>query len=755
VETFNALVVNSKLNNPNYYICKSIINALKRSELIENVIEVNYSDSLKNIQNLKFDFFLVLDGAQSDNEFIANICSFSKFSIIWNFDDPYDLSRSLNVQDLFNLNLSTSESSISLYKKAYYLPLAGDPDIFLKPPRKKPKFEMSFVGTAWPNRIEFLGNLPEDLINKSFVKLMPIQSSNFDNSKIPNRFLSTSYFSPDILADIYNNSLVTLSLPREYSEDALSISKNESPAPRIYEQILSGSLVIGDNKVELPVLNSSNLNFPSFENEKVEQVLNYLNSNVERRLVVIKKLQNEVLQNHTYDTRVKQILQLFQNEKSEKVDNHIPLKKDKILHVTNNFYFPTGENKSFGGSDIWLKQFINKIDISSKFDQYILCPNTSKSSYVLYDINGLEIETGPGYRYYPWMISEKTVEEWFTKLVFKHNFKLINFNHIIDLPPSLIYIACQLTRVSLVFHDYFYFCPTITLTSHENKYCGILDEVEPNCDLCLDKIYNYPNGTFKNRKQIFSYLIQYSDISIFPSRFSYSKLSSKFAALSSKVNSYIIPPVANVDARVTGPATQFSDKRIRLIFIGNLTLHKGEEILKSLIQLLDFEKFDFIIYGKVSDEFKIEMQSLPITIHEDFNSQENLNIISGDFAIFPTLWHETFHLALEECYKLGIHVITSTLGAAYDRHKDNPNFTFIKAIDEVKILQQIYLRIENSALISSGHKQNDNYEISQIEDFIINELQSRKSPKLKFYGTSTKILSDNFEKLTIKRHFLS
>ena len=754
METFNALVVNSKLDNPNYYICKSIINALKRSELIDNVIEVDYSDSLKDIQNLKYDFFLVLDGAQSDNEFIANICSFSKFSIIWNFDDPYDLSRSLRVQDLFNLNLSTSESSIVFYKKAYYLPLAGDPYIFLRPPRKKPKFEISFVGTAWPNRIEFLMSLPEDLINRSYVKLIPVQSSKFDNSKIPSKFLSTYYYSPSNLAEIYNNSLVTLSLPREYSEDVLSINKNESPAPRIYEQLLSGSLVLDDNRVEILGGDLSNLDFPSFENEKLEQILKHLNSNVEHRVSVINKLQNEVLQNHTYDARVNQIIQLFRSEKTERDENHTPFIKDKILHITNNHYFPNGENKYFGGSDIWLNQFINKIDVSLNCDQYILSPNPSKSSYVLYDMNGQEIEAGPGYKYYPWMISEETIQDWLVKLVLKYNFKLINFNHIIDLPPSLIFIAGRLSIVSLVFHDYFYFCPTGTLINYEDKYCGILDGVKPNCDICLNRIYSYPGGTHQTRKELFSYLIQNSDIFIFPSQFSYNKLTSKFASLSSKVNSYIIPPSTKVSARSKDPVPLFPEKRIRLIFVGNLSLHKGEEILKSLIQLLDFEKFEFIIYGKVSNTFKKDMQSVPIKIYEEFNSQVDLDKIQGDIAIFPTLWHETFHLALEECFRLGIHIITTTMGAAYDRFKDNPNFTFIKSIDEFKILQQIDLYLEKTTTISFEHQEDYRDDKSQIKDFIFNELHSRKNTNLKFYGTSTQILSDSFKRIILKRHFL-
>jgi hypothetical protein len=752
--TFNALVINSKLDNPNYYMCKSVINALKRSALIDNVIEVDYSDSLKDIQNLKFDFFLVLDGSQSDNEFIANICAFSKFSIIWNFDDPYDLSRSLQVQDLFNLNLSTSESSIIFYKKAYYLPLAADPDIFFRPPRKNPKFEIAFVGTAWPNRIDFLKSLPQNLISRSFIKLLPIKSSKFDNSKIPSALLSIDYLSPSNLADIYNNSLVTLSLPREYSEDPLSIKKNQSPAPRIYEQLLSGSLVLSDFEVEILRGSSRNQDFPRLENDNLAQVLDYLKSNVEPRLSEITRLQNEVMQNHTYDTRVNQILQLFQNEKTDRENTHTPPKKEKILHISNNYYFPNNENKLFGGSDIWLSQFIDKIDILPNFDQYVLCPNPSKSCYVLFDKNGKEIEVGPGYRYYPWIVSEETIQDWFTNLVFKHNFKLINFNHIIDLPPSLIFIASRLSRVSLVFHDYFYFCPTITLINYEDKYCGILDGLKPNCDLCLNQLYNYPTGTFQKRKEVFSYLIQNSDIFIFPSQFSYNKLSSKYASISAKVRSYIIPPSSKVNAIVKDITPQFLGKKIRLIFVGNLTPHKGEEILKSLIQLLDFEKFDFVIYGKVSNKFKIDMKFLPIKIYEDFNSQLDLSKVRGDIAIFPTLWHETFHLALEECFRLGIHVITSTMGAAYDRFKDSPNFTFIESIDELNIFKQIYLYLDKVATIPPERKQNDNNDNSQIEDFILNELQSKASPDLSFHGMSSKIVSDNFQNIFINRHFL-
>lgn len=220
-------------------------------------------------------------------------------------------------------------------------------------------------------------------------------------------------------------------------------------------------------------------------------------------------------------------------------------------------------------------------------------------------------------------------------------------------------------------HDYFAMCPQITLTNEQNRYCGELGEAQ--CSLCLQKRPVVGRLSIVEWRARYRELLQHSDRVIVPADSVLARYRHYFA-LDNLVLAAHPDSLPGWQPSVV-PLSVPTDRCIRVAVLGALSPMKGPDILESAVfdarsraLPITYKLFGYA-YRNLSEGDKLEVHGS----YEPADLHALLIAWKPDVVWFPALWPETYSYTLSECFRLGLPVLVSDLGALADRIKLRPH----------------------------------------------------------------------------------
>ncbi|MBW4523059.1 MAG: glycosyltransferase [Scytolyngbya sp. HA4215-MV1] len=314
------LIHNPKLPNNNFHLILSIWRACLESLQLEAEIANAQSFHLA-IRNFRPDIVLTIGGEQIPDYTFKTLREQKQFQwVLWTTEDPFEIAYHQTIAKYFDYVFTSDQMSQSLYDHphCYYLPLAADSELFFHPVIEHLEdlfYDLTFIGTAWPNRVQFLKNL----VTQAKVYDLKIRFILPTNPYIPldvtqeiglHKFEHNFRVSPSDLATLQNYSLFTLTILRDFSADGKSRPQT-SPTNRFFETALAGTGQIFVSK-ETTITHF----FPELANsiyqcqevhEIIETILAAKKTPVSRNLAA-QKVQKFVLDHHSYAHRLQEIL---------------------------------------------------------------------------------------------------------------------------------------------------------------------------------------------------------------------------------------------------------------------------------------------------------------------------------------------------------------------------------------------------------------------------------------------------------------
>lgn len=249
----------------------------------------------------------------------------------------------------------------------------------------------------------------------------------------------------------------------------------------------------------------------------------------------------------------------------------------------------------------------------------------------------------------------------------------VHFHHLLDHTDAVLALPKRL-QVSHDFtaHDYFSYCPQISLTDRQDRYCGergleqcracVADRPAPR-GLSIEQWHERHRPLLEDAQRVFC-----------PTEGVATRLR-RFAPQARLQ----VQPHTDLDGQaVPLPQlpTPLDQRPLRVVVVGALSRMKGADVLEQVAQLAWAQRLplEFHLLGYAYRTLK----SAPIpnlTVHGPYEEEQLpglLQRLSADLAWFPALWPETYSYTLSACLQAGLPLVASDLGAFADRLHNRP-----------------------------------------------------------------------------------
>lgn len=250
----------------------------------------------------------------------------------------------------------------------------------------------------------------------------------------------------------------------------------------------------------------------------------------------------------------------------------------------------------------------------------------------------------------------------------------VHFHHLIGHDDAILTLAEQL-RVAYDFtaHDYYSFCPQISLTDHTNSYCG--EQGLDQCRACL-KRSPAPGGiSIEQWREKYLPFLQAARHVLAPSRDAAQRLST-FAP---RADVRVVPHTdLALRAELPSPCPQrlSTHQPLKIVVIGALSPIKGADVLDDVAKesAQAGAQLEFHLLGYAYRHINTSAHDR-LTVHGPYEEAELptlLDRLKPDVVWFPALWPETYSYTLSACLSAGLPVVATDLGAFSERLAGRP-----------------------------------------------------------------------------------
>ena len=689
----NILVFDTSLKNPNYYITEAILNALKVSSACSHT-DIATTRNLTNKACLEeWDLLLAVGGNDFDWALFKNNAIYFKKTALWTTEDPYQLESNIKVAHYFDYIFTNEFSAVEKYllvnKNSYFLPLGGDHFNSIKPQINESamKYDVFFVGTLWPNRVDILTTIAKELGDTHKIKFGFPKNQFLETAlKNSNGILTDWTLGPQDYLQTINLSKLTVALPRDFSSRSRKSSKGDTPPPRVYETgIAGGVLVYPDSAISSDFPLAKDKEFISFANstELIKKIKMNCNDWTLRSKLA-KSLQKKILKSETYLNRINFLLDQISS----------PLKTSKISKFPTNIKGPKNiaifthnmkGNGNWGGVEVY-QEVLKKLPDCNVFflwksnnNFYAQLPSTE----IICFLNLAEINLSN-------LIYDRKIEIHLANFLAEHEIEIIHFQHLISFPAVLpIYFKKLGYKVIFTLHDYHSICHKFNLLDYQDKFCSG-GSSGTHCEVC-----NLASGVSKystlRRRNLFQEIFDSIDVVIFPSQTAKDLHTKIYNIDNNKVRILPIPLISKsanfrsrLNSRLEGNVLELSSNFsitknnqdltfITALIPGNFSKNKGADDLIYLMNTLRSEKIKFKIIGRIDTVYEdrlklLNFENLSIVGQYDSNNLDD-HIKDVDLAIVWPQWPETYLMTVDEMLAYNIPVISNSLGAQIERLK--------------------------------------------------------------------------------------
>lgn len=251
----------------------------------------------------------------------------------------------------------------------------------------------------------------------------------------------------------------------------------------------------------------------------------------------------------------------------------------------------------------------------------------------------------------------------------------IHFHHLLGHTQFITKLP-QLLGVSHDFtvHDYYSYCPQISLTAETHRYCE--EKGIEQCRSCLQR-NPAPGGLSIDtwRTQNLPLLEQARTV-ICPS----ADAAERIFRLVPNAKLQVVPHdhllMQKPIQPTPKPLTLRTARPLKIVVLGGLSQIKGADVVESLALLASVTDLPIEIHllGFAYRELRQEPQA-KLTVHGSYidpDLPQLLDALQADVAWFPALWPETYSYTLSACLEQGLPIVAPDLGAFAERLANRP-----------------------------------------------------------------------------------
>lgn len=318
VRNIHVMYVGSGKGYPYSPLDEAVLSALQHL-----TTEVTVTDVRQNLVELatakRPDLVLVLDGMDLPLEQVSTLRASGIRTAIWLTDDPYYTDFTTNIVTHYDYVFTLERNCIDFYRglgccQVHYLPFGVHLDHYRPTIMRSPVTrDVSFIGSAYMNRVEFFRPLMPELMQFNTV-FNGIWWDRLPEAPLyGDRIEIGKWMSPQETAVAYSGSKIVINLHRSHMDELVNnntlLIPAASPNPRTFEIAASGTLQLCDAREDIASFYKPGEEIEIFSNpqEMMDKIRFYLTHEEERRAVVLKAFER-TLRDHTYKKRLGQLL---------------------------------------------------------------------------------------------------------------------------------------------------------------------------------------------------------------------------------------------------------------------------------------------------------------------------------------------------------------------------------------------------------------------------------------------------------------
>lgn len=271
---------------------------------------------------LRPDLVLALDGWNLPLEQVDEIRGLGIRTALWLTDDPYYTDVTAGIVMHYDYIFTLELNCVDFYRQrgcanVHYLPFAAYTG-FYRPLRERAanRRNLSFVGSAFWNRVEFFRPIIQELMDRGLYINGFWWDRLFEPGIYPGRVEMDKWMGPHETAEIYSSSKIAINLHRAFNDASVNINSAMiealSPNPRTFEIAASGTLQIVDARSDVARFYTPGVEIETFasQEELLGKIDFYLSHEKERRDIVLRAL-DRTLREHTYAHRLNELLSVI------------------------------------------------------------------------------------------------------------------------------------------------------------------------------------------------------------------------------------------------------------------------------------------------------------------------------------------------------------------------------------------------------------------------------------------------------------
>ncbi|KAA0833127.1 glycosyltransferase [Bacillus sp. AY2-1] len=315
---FNVLFVKSSV--PVYFpvLEESIFNSLKR--VIGDVTMVTYENLVKTALEIQPSLIIVFHGFEEGiSKGIQDLKQYNFKTALWLTDDPYftDVTKTLVLD--YDYIFTQDTGCINFYKSlgcnhVFYLPLAAAPPAYTPILREEDyMYDISFIGTAFENRLSFIDSIA-DYLNQKNTYIVGYGWEKLKHYELlKNKIKLVPLGTYEESLQYYTSSKININMHRSPQDPTLNCNSLQINAHcinnRTFEISNSHAFQLTDVRANLEKHYTPSKEIEIFRSptEFVTKSEYYLRHEKER-VQVATNAYKRTLREHTYDHRVSQLL---------------------------------------------------------------------------------------------------------------------------------------------------------------------------------------------------------------------------------------------------------------------------------------------------------------------------------------------------------------------------------------------------------------------------------------------------------------
>ena len=678
---FSILLLDTEPGTHNHYIVLAIADALRRHPRVARVHLAGHADALATFTSEGFDTLFAFGGARKHAPVLGRLAALARLSILWTTEDPYELTDNVRCSTGFNLVFTNDRASVAAYGgRARHLPLAAASlfqDLPVLDHDRDYLYDLLFIGTAWPNRVEslnaILGHLPRDLK----VKLALPWNTYIGPPALRDPGLVTDWRCGNRdFARLANRSRVVLTLPRVFSASDASQAQGSTPPPRLFETALAGGFqVVVSPQPEIRDYYEPESEIAVCADDAVgARTIAEMLSRPEARIAAARAARTRTQAEHLYDHRVAEILRAAASLHRRLVPIRRPAKRTVLMLSHNRTGYRSG-----GGVEIYQEALVG---LAPDYEILFLFPVIQDGRLSLrLEGRGVDETTACGEIGLP-KLTDPHIESVFERILFEQRVDLVHIHHLLHLPLSLPLIA-RACGVPVVYHlhDHYLICERWLLLDHAGRFCDVVARGRDQCDACLIAASNFPPGAKARRDGFVSLMVRGVDAFVTSTTGTGAYLRAFYPEIPADriVEIAMLVPVEAGPSGIT-PATQTprlerdDGPQLTVAMLGNFAGHKGGSDIIELMRICEDYRIHFKVFGRIDEHHAGRLRGLSpnrVTLMGAYEPHAIHALLAGcDVSLHLSTWPETYVIALTEAWQAGLVPVATAMGALGERVTD-------------------------------------------------------------------------------------